>query len=80
MGTTVDEALVHAEEALRDYVLEAERAGDAITPPSPIERVETPAGRVGISVAMAPITTNACTASNGGRTSPPQGGRSTTST
>ena len=44
MGTTVDEALMHAEEALRDYVSEAERAGEAITPPSAIERVETPAG------------------------------------
>jgi predicted RNase H-like HicB family nuclease len=26
MGATVDEALMHAEEALRDYVIEAERA------------------------------------------------------
>ena len=37
MGTSVDEVLVNAEEALRDYVLEAEEARDAITPPTPIE-------------------------------------------
>ena len=29
---------MHAEEALRDYVIEADRAGEAITPPSAIER------------------------------------------
>ena len=50
MGTTVDEALMHAEEALRDYVIEADRAGEAITPPSAIERVERPAGLSGRSV------------------------------
>ena len=42
MGTTVDEALMHAEEALRDYVIEAERDGETIAPPSAIEQVETP--------------------------------------
>ena len=44
MGATVDEALMHTEEALHDYVIEAERSGEGITPPSAIERVETPAG------------------------------------
>ena len=52
MGATVDEALVHAEEALRDYVIEAERAGEAITPPSAIERVETPAGHTLVSIPL----------------------------
>ena len=52
MGTTVDEALMHAEEALRDYVSEAERAGEAITPPSAIERVETPAGHTLVSIPL----------------------------
>ena len=52
MGTTVDEALMHAEEALRDYVIEAERAGEAITPPSAIERVETPAGHTLVSIPL----------------------------
>ena len=52
MGTTVDEALMHAEEALRDYVIEAERAGEAITPPSAIERVETPVGHTLVSIPL----------------------------
>ncbi len=34
MGKTVDEAMVNAEEALRDYAIEAEKDGEAITPPS----------------------------------------------
>lgn len=42
MGETVDEALVNAEEALRDYVTEAERTGDAVEPPTPPERLNTP--------------------------------------
>ena len=50
MGATVDEALVNAEEALRDYVIEAEEAGDAITPPTLMERVTTPAGHMLVSV------------------------------
>ena len=50
MGTTVDEALTHAKEALRDYVIEAVRAGEKITPTSPIERVETPAGHTLVSI------------------------------
>ena len=50
MGASVDEALVNAAEALRDYVIEAEEAGDAITPPTPMERVTTPAGHMLVSV------------------------------
>ena len=50
MGASVDEVLVNAEEALRDYVIEAEGAGDAITPPTPMERVLTPAGHTLVSV------------------------------
>ena len=50
MGATVDEAFVNAEEALRDYVIEAEEAGDAITPPTLMERVTTPAGHMLVSV------------------------------
>ena len=32
MGKTVDDAMVNAEEALRDYVLEALKDGEEITP------------------------------------------------
>ena len=42
MGKTLDEALVNAEEALRDYVVEAEKEGEMITPPSALEQVEPP--------------------------------------
>lgn len=50
MGASVDEALVNAGEALRDYVIEAEAAGDAITAPTPMERVTTPTGCTLVSV------------------------------
>ena len=50
MGASVDEVLVNAEEALRDYVIEAGETGDAITPPTPMERVTTPAGCTLVSV------------------------------
>ncbi len=39
MGKTVNEAMVNAEEALRDYAIEAEKDGETITPPSDRRRV-----------------------------------------
>ena len=50
MGASVGEVLVNAEKALRDYVIEAQEAGDAITPPTPMEQVATPAGCTLVSV------------------------------
>lgn len=50
MGASVGEVLVNAEEALRDYVIAAEEAGDGITPPTPMERVTAPAGCTLVSV------------------------------
>ena len=44
MGETVDDALLNAEEALRDYVTETERNGERVAEPSPIERVSPPDG------------------------------------
>ncbi len=52
MGTTVDEALLHAEEALRDYVIETEKDGEPITPPTSIEHVDTPDGSTLVSVPL----------------------------
>ena len=51
MGETVDGALLHAEEALRDYMTETERDGSRVAEPSSIERVSPPEGTtvVGIS-------------------------------
>ena len=40
MGKTVDEAMVNAEEALRDYAIEAIKDNEAIIPPSDLEQVE----------------------------------------
>ena len=44
MGDTVDEALLNAEDALRDYVIEAEKDGEELAEPSPFRSVETPKG------------------------------------
>jgi len=50
MGSTIDEALVHAEEALHDYVLEADKDGDDLVPPTLLERVHVPAGHTLVSI------------------------------
>ncbi len=52
MGKTIDEAMVNAEEALRDYAIEAEKDGEAITPPSALERVDPPAGQALVSIPL----------------------------
>lgn len=52
MGKTVDEALVNAEEALRDYAVEAEKDGEAIAPPSDLQRVEIHAGQTLVSILL----------------------------
>ena len=44
MGHTVDEALVNAGEALRDYAIETERDGQPLAAPSTLEDVEAPDG------------------------------------
>ena len=52
MGKTLDEALVNAEEALRDYVVETEKDGETITPASALEQVKTPDGCLLVSVPL----------------------------
>ena len=52
MGATLDEALVHAEEALSDASVEAERDGAALESPSAIEDVAVPAGSALVSVPL----------------------------
>ena len=44
MGHTVDEALLNAEDALRDYAIEAEKDGEELAEPSPFQTIETPNG------------------------------------
>ena len=49
MGKTVDEAMANAEEALRDYALEAEKDNEEITPPSDLAQVEIQPGQTLVS-------------------------------
>lgn len=50
MGNTVDEALLNAEAALRDYVAETERDGEQLAYPSPFQSIETPDGNQLVSI------------------------------
>lgn len=52
MGNTVDEAMVNAEEALRDCAIEAEKDGEPITPPSDLERVRMGTGQTLVSIPL----------------------------
>ena len=59
MGDTLEEAMENAEEALRDYALETDRDGLALTPPSAPEHVEIPAGCTLTHVTLARSSTPA---------------------
>ena len=52
MGDTVDEALVNAETALRDYAVETERDGEELATPSPFQSIETPTGNQLVSIPL----------------------------
>lgn len=52
MGSTMEEAMTHAEEALRDYAIEAVNDGSVLRPPTAIENVEAPCGRTLVSVPL----------------------------
>ncbi len=52
MGHTVDEALVNAEDALRDYAIETERDGEDPATPSPFQSIETPSGNQLVSIPL----------------------------
>ena len=52
MGVTMDEALLNAEEALRDYVIETEKTGNKPVSPSLIEEIQTPAGSALVSIPL----------------------------
>lgn len=52
MGVSMNEAMINAEEALRDYALEAERDGVDVAPPSAIESVKPEAGSALVSIPM----------------------------
>ena len=46
MGGTIGDALVHAEGALRDYVMETERDGAQVAEASPMAQLSPPEGSV----------------------------------
>ena len=50
MGNTIDEALLNAEDALRDYAIEAERDGEELAVPSPFQTIQTPTGNQLVSI------------------------------
>lgn len=52
MGASMDEAMINAEEALRDYALEAERDGVDVAPPSAIESIKPEAGSALVSIPL----------------------------
>ena len=52
MGHTVAEALLNAEDVLRDYAIETERDGEPLATPSPLRSIETPAGNQLVSIPL----------------------------
>lgn len=56
MGSTIEEAMAHAEEALRDYAIEAGKDGSVLRPPAAIENVEVAHGKMLVSVPLIPPT------------------------
>ena len=52
MGDTVDEALMNAEAALKDYAAEAEIDGEKLSDPSPSQSIEAPVGSRLVSVPL----------------------------
>jgi len=54
MGGTLDEALLNAEEVLRDAATEAKREGESLAPPSVFESIAVPPGAAIVSVPLIP--------------------------
>lgn len=52
MGTTVDEALLNAEDVLRDYAIETERDDEQLAIPSPCHSIEIPTGNELVSIPL----------------------------
>ncbi len=56
MGYTVEDAIVNAEDSMRDWVEEMEKRGRAIAPPSPFESVDVPDGCQLVSIPLIKIS------------------------
>ncbi len=55
MGSTIDEALVNAEESLQDYAIEAERDDLPLAPPTALEDVDVSPGSTLTSVLLVSV-------------------------
>lgn len=56
MGKSIDEAMVHAEESLRDYAIEANKDDAELTMPTPVEDVDVTAGNTLVSIPLIPLS------------------------
>ena len=61
MGDTVDEALVNAKAALKDYATEAEIDGEELAVPSASQSIEAPVGSRLVSIPLTRTSTEALT-------------------
>ena len=52
MGYTVEDALVNAEDALRDYTLDADQDGEILPEPSPFQSMDVPKGSQLVSIPL----------------------------
>lgn len=52
MGYTVEDAMVNAEDALRDYTLDAEQDGEFPPDPSPFQAIDVPEGSQLVSIPL----------------------------
>ncbi len=56
MGYTVDDALVNAEDALRDYTLDVEEDGEVLPGPSLFQSIDVPKGSQLVSIPLLRIS------------------------
>ena len=56
MGYTVEDALVNAEDTLRDYTLDAEEDGEALPRPSPFQSIDVPKGSQLVSIPLIKVS------------------------
>ena len=54
MGGTVDKAIRNAEDAMRDWIDDMDRRGQAVPEPSPLESIDVPTGSTLTSILLVP--------------------------
>ena len=52
MGYTVEDALINAEDALRDYTLDADQDGESLPEPTPFQSIDVPKGSQLVSIPL----------------------------